>query len=347
MQVIAATVQQGIVKEEFNNYSPGDVIPSAALDRLQNDDALLSSMICDLFGLYHYPIIATSTNMMGFTTTPDQVTLENNVTLAVGGVVFNTQYFDTLTFTIPDNSTQFLRIEVAPDCGDVVAYNSSPGVVADPIQRKIHENAYITPGSTSDPTGTGGGLSSPTSMLVFQITKGAGGTIPTVTAYANTGSAQSLPTLPVGAYLSWSTGTPPGDYLECNGASLLAADYPDLFGVLGYTYGGAGANFNLPDWRGKFPRGWNHGSGVDPDAATRTGGDTVGSTQGWGLYNHQHGLLGGASAGGSGSPGSGMSGATHGYSWTDGFLQVLSNGGFSNYETRPINMAAMICIKWR
>jgi hypothetical protein len=34
--------------------------------------------------------------------------------------------------------------------------------------------------------------------------------------------------------------------LVCNGARLSARDYPDLFAVLGHTYGGLGDGFNLP-----------------------------------------------------------------------------------------------------
>lgn len=41
-------------------------------------------------------------------------------------------------------------------------------------------------------------------------------------------------------------------YLPADGRSLVAADYAILFGKIGYTYGGAGASFNLPDLRGKF-----------------------------------------------------------------------------------------------
>ena len=35
-------------------------------------------------------------------------------------------------------------------------------------------------------------------------------------------------------------------WLECDGSTLAAADYPELFDVIGYTYGGSGADFDLP-----------------------------------------------------------------------------------------------------
>ena len=40
-------------------------------------------------------------------------------------------------------------------------------------------------------------------------------------------------------------------FIECNGQSLSKNSYPDLFAVIGYTYGGSGANFNLPDYRNR------------------------------------------------------------------------------------------------
>jgi hypothetical protein len=52
---------------------------------------------------------------------------------------------------------------------------------------------------------------------------------------------------PVGS-LIWQAGNAGDqDYLVCDGTSVAKADYPALFEVIGYNYGGSGANFNLPD----------------------------------------------------------------------------------------------------
>lgn len=69
--------------------------------------------------------------------------------------------------------------------------------------------------------------------------------------------------VPSGSVFFFAASAPPTGYLECNGASVATATYPTLFAVTGYLYGGAGANFNLPDLRGKFIRGWDDGRGVD------------------------------------------------------------------------------------
>jgi len=41
-------------------------------------------------------------------------------------------------------------------------------------------------------------------------------------------------------------------FLNADGRSLAVADYVALFDRIGYTYGGAGASFNLPDARGRM-----------------------------------------------------------------------------------------------
>jgi microcystin-dependent protein len=50
-----------------------------------------------------------------------------------------------------------------------------------------------------------------------------------------------------------STTSPDVRWLACDGASLLRADYPDLFAVIGVIYGSVdGTHFNLPDARGRI-----------------------------------------------------------------------------------------------
>jgi microcystin-dependent protein len=49
----------------------------------------------------------------------------------------------------------------------------------------------------------------------------------------------------------------PNNYLLCDGSSISTTDYPDLFNLIGYTYGGSGNTFNLPNFESKFPIGAN------------------------------------------------------------------------------------------
>lgn len=54
---------------------------------------------------------------------------------------------------------------------------------------------------------------------------------------------------PIGVIQAFSGQTAPHGYLLCNGASYKVADYPDLYAVIGNTYGGDTENFNVPDYR--------------------------------------------------------------------------------------------------
>ena len=50
-----------------------------------------------------------------------------------------------------------------------------------------------------------------------------------------------------GIVVPWGSASIPSGFLECNGASVSTSTYAALFAVIGYTYGGSGASFNLPD----------------------------------------------------------------------------------------------------
>ena len=50
-----------------------------------------------------------------------------------------------------------------------------------------------------------------------------------------------------GVVVPWSSASIPSGFLECNGQSVSTSTYAALFAVIGYTYGGSGASFNVPD----------------------------------------------------------------------------------------------------
>ncbi|MCU0119510.1 phage tail protein [Pseudomonas sp. B2M1-30] len=76
--------------------------------------------------------------------------------------------------------------------------------------------------------------------------------------------------VPVGAVMAFPTGIVPPGFLELDGSVQSIATYPDLAAFLGTVYNkgdeGAG-NFRLPDSRGEFLRGWDHGRGTDSGRA--------------------------------------------------------------------------------
>lgn len=65
---------------------------------------------------------------------------------------------------------------------------------------------------------------------------------------------------PVGSLQAYAGASAPTGWLLCNGTSYSTSVYPELFSVLGYTYGGSGANFNVPDLRGRVPMGAGTGA---------------------------------------------------------------------------------------
>ena len=149
-------------------------------------------------------------------------------------------------------------------------------------------------------------------------------------------------TIYVGSIVIWpSASLPDSKWLECAGQSLATASYPDLFTLIGYTYGGSGASFNLPDLRGQFVRGWNHGASTDPDAASRTNrgdgttGDSIGTKQSDAFEAHTH--TGVPHAGADVDRGTGSS--------LFSIDITSSTGSTGGNETRPTNIALMYIIK--
>jgi microcystin-dependent protein len=60
---------------------------------------------------------------------------------------------------------------------------------------------------------------------------------------------------PVGTITMFAGSTAPTGWLICNGASYSTGTYANLFAIIGYIYGGLGANFNVPNLVTKFPAG--------------------------------------------------------------------------------------------
>ena len=80
---------------------------------------------------------------------------------------------------------------------------------------------------------------------------------PTNKAVQDAISAISLSMHPAGTVIWYSGKSLPSGYLVCNGQSLNKTTYANLFNAIGYTYGGSGNNFNVPnlsDGNGRFIR---------------------------------------------------------------------------------------------
>lgn len=68
--------------------------------------------------------------------------------------------------------------------------------------------------------------------------------------------------MPTGAIIDFAGSTAPTGFLLCDGSVYPTGTYPALYNVIGYTYGGSGLNFNVPDCRGRTAIGAGQGTGL-------------------------------------------------------------------------------------
>ncbi|POA35426.1 phage tail protein [Pseudomonas sp. GW456-12-1-14-TSB6] len=159
--------------------------------------------------------------------------------------------------------------------------------------------------------------------------------------------------LPVGSIVAFPVDSPPPGFLELDNSVKSSATYPDLSAYLGgkFNKGDEGVgNFRLPEARGEFLRGWDHGRGVDAGRAS-------GSTQSDSLKAHYHFLPTGSGGGQAVDPNGEIPTVVlkdTAADWvlrTEGDNAELSIGRVRTYnfgaatETRPRNIAVMWCIK--
>lgn len=86
------------------------------------------------------------------------------------------------------------------------------------------------------------------------------------------------PEVPTGVLYPYAGSTAPSGYLLCDGSSVSTTTYSALFAVIGYTYGGSGGSFSLPDCRGRMPIGAGN-EGVTGNNTARTRGAKGGDTR--------------------------------------------------------------------
>jgi hypothetical protein len=83
----------------------------------------------------------------------------------------------------------------------------------------------------------------------------------------------TLGIFPAGLILPFAATSAPEGSLLCDGAAYATAAQARLFAAIGYSYGGGGGTFNVPDIRGRIPAG----------KGTHGAVDTLGKNEGVGL----------------------------------------------------------------
>lgn len=84
---------------------------------------------------------------------------------------------------------------------------------------------------------------------------------------------------PIGTIQTFAFENIPQGWLICDGRSYKIDEYPELYNAIGFTFGGKGAEFNVPDLRNQFVRGW--------DSRNRK----LGSCQKDALQDHKHKII--------------------------------------------------------
>lgn len=178
--------------------------------------------------------------------------------LTVAGVVYSTAG----GFKFPDGTTQTSASAAVAGSDTQVQYNDGGSFGAE---------AAFTYNKTTDT------LTVPNLTVGTALT--ASGTLSVAGQLTASGGLTAGPT---GSISIWPSSSIPSRALLCDGTSYAVASYAGIFAVVGYTYGGAGANFNVPDLRGRVVAGVDGGAGRLGSGATGgvTGAATLAATGG-------------------------------------------------------------------
>jgi microcystin-dependent protein len=94
---------------------------------------------------------------------------------------------------------------------------------------------------------------------------------PTINSDISALQSGLLSVLPTGCLFQYAGGSAPSGWLLCQGQLLNISSYPNLYGVIGTTYGGNGTTtFALPDLRGRVPVGAGAGYSLGTTGGSET-----------------------------------------------------------------------------
>jgi|GEM_PF-3187851 len=80
--------------------------------------------------------------------------------------------------------------------------------------------------------------------------------------------------VPTGSMFDFAGSTAPSGFVLCDGTSYATTGtYAALFAVIGYTYGGSGSTFNVPDCRSRTIVGAGQGTGLTNRVLAASGGE--------------------------------------------------------------------------
>ena len=86
--------------------------------------------------------------------------------------------------------------------------------------------------------------------------------------------------VPTGSVMPYAGISAPSNWLFCYGQGLSTTTYASLFSAIGYTYGGSGSSFNVPDLRGRVVAGQDDMGGSSANRLTGASGGVNGDVLG-------------------------------------------------------------------
>jgi microcystin-dependent protein len=256
--------------------------------------------------------LATQASVIGFTNntfvcTPFSLANLDATTTELGWV-YTASDLETQTLLSPTKAVTPANLNALPatlfDRGIVQLNNTTSSTSTTQAATIGSLNAvYVAAILKSQITAVGDIIAGQSSAVPYTVSRGSDKQVLHVddTAPAGVKWAEYDPpaTVPVGTIMWFATNNAlkvPTNWVVCDGSteSALANTSPgipnpyyDLFRVVGYTYGGSGNTFSLPDLRGKFVRGWS-GSGGTAGAIDNP--RTFASTQNSSVVTHTHPL---------------------------------------------------------
>ena len=122
-----------------------------------------------------------------------------------------------------------------------------------------------------------------------------------------TGNLDNYGFIPSGTIIQSAAVEEPDGWYDCDGRTLPIRCHEDLFKAIGYTYGGSGTSFNIPDMRGRVSIGLGDGPGaaLTPRSLGATGGAETHTLILNEMPIHNHDGFTGESASASGTTGEG------------------------------------------
>lgn len=153
-------------------------------------------------------------------------------------------------------------------------------------------------------TGSGAAIDNRQPTLITAYMIALQGTLPDNTGGTPGNFTPNRSTPFLGEIRSVSFSFVPSGWVFCEGQTLTTSQNAALFNLIGYTYGGSGANFNLPDLRERAPIGAGQGNGLPNYSLGNVVGAASTTLSVANLPPHTHSLSGGGNtvSTGSGAP---------------------------------------------